>query len=301
MRLLRLHPVRTAAVIALLLASTLGGRQATAAPGDLIAEVTTSEGSGPLWTRGISPSVGFDGQYLYYVEYAGSILHRINVPPAGASSAATGQVDTAIVGSSSGIMSIAYDAGRDLFWAVGGDGLTLYTLTKSGTATARFTVDPTTDRPGYQPKTFAAEVKIAYDRADDTIWYSPDAMARIYHYQTSPDALGTAAPVAATPWIDVDAAPNDMAAECGFSQSSAITVGGSDLFVGVAGCSSYFEYTKTGTKVASYPIGMQSTGDFECDNVSYPVSVIWVKDAWGGRIQAYQQPSAGACVFGGGA
>jgi len=268
---------------------------ATAAPGELIAEVTTAEGTGLLWARGISPSVAFDGRYLYYAEYSGSVLHRIDVPPAGASTPATNQVDTTITGAPSGIMSIAYDSGRGLFWAVGGDGVSIYTLTTAGAATLQFRVDPVSDRPGYQPQMYPAEIKIAYDRSDDTIWYSPDAFARIYHYQSSPDAFGTATLVPATPYVDVD-----MTAECGFSQSSGVAVGGSNLFVSLSGCPLYFAFTKTGTKVGSYPMALPSAGDLECDNVSYGVSVVWVKDEWGGRIQAYEQPSAGACVFGGG-
>jgi len=285
------------AVLALIAFSLAAGRAqvATAAPGDLIAEVTTPEGTGLLWARGISPSVAFDGHYLYYAEYSGSVLHRIDVPPAGASTPATGQVDATITGAPSGIMSIAYDSGRDLFWAVGGDGLSIYTLGKSGAATLQFRVDPASDRPGYQPQMYPAEIKIAYDRTDDTIWYSPDAFARIYHYQTSPDALGTASLVAATPYVDVN-----MTAECGYSQSSGVAVGGSNLLVSISGCPLYFAFTKTGTKVGSYPMQLASAGDLECDNVSYGVSVVWVKDEWGGRIQAYEQPSAGACVFGGG-
>src|SRR5438094_545696 len=118
---------------------------AIAAQGDLIAEVITPEGQGLTWARGISPSVAFDGQYLYH---------------------------------------------------------------------------------------------------------------------TSPDALGTAALVAATPYIDVDVAPNDIAAQCGYSQSSGVATGGANLFISVAGCPYYFEYTKTGVKVAAYAYnfsGLQSS------------------------------------------
>ncbi len=292
-------PPRRAAIAAAVLTVALAvaaasARPVAAAPGDLVAEVTTPEGSGPLWARGISPSVAFDGRYLYYVEYAGSVLHRIDVPPAGGSSAATGEVDVPITGAPSGIMSIAYDAGRNVFWAVGGDGLSVYTLSAAGGATLVFRVDPASDRPGFEVRMYPAEIKVAYDRSDDTIWYSPDATTRIYHYQSSPDALGTAALVTATPYIDVD-----MAAECGYSQSSGVAVGGGDLFVSIAGCPRYFEFTKTGTKVASFPMTLAAAGDLECDSTSYAVSVIWVKDEFGGRIQAYEQPSPGACVTGG--
>ena len=119
----------------------------------------------------------------------------------------------------------------------------------------------------------------------------------------SADALGTAVLVAATPYIDVDVSPNDIAAECGYSQSSGVATGGAHLFITVAGCPYYFEYTKTGGKVASYAYnfsGMESPQDLECDNVSYGVAVLWIKEGYEGRIRAIEQPSAGACVFGGG-
>ena len=274
-----------------------------AARGDLVAEVITPEGSGFTWARGISPSVAFDGRYLYYTEYGGSILHRIDVPPAGGSTPATGMVDVPIVGTESGIMTLSYDRSRNGFWAVGGNGLSIYFLTKAGSATLVYRIDPVADRPGFQTGPFATETKIAYDGTDDTIWYSPDATSRIYHYQTVADMLGTAALVAATPYIDVDVAPNDIAAQCGYSQSSGVAVGGAHLFITVAGCNYYFEYTKTGGKVAWYAYnfsGLQSSQDAECDNVSYPVSVLWIKEGYQGRIRAVEQPAAGACVYGGG-
>jgi hypothetical protein len=277
---------------------------ASAARGDLIAEVITPQGSGFPWTRGISPSVAFDGTHLYYTEYAGSSLNRIDVPPAGGPSLATGHVETPIVGTQTGIMTLSYDASRDAFWAVGGDGVSVYLLSKTGTASLAYRIDPVTDRPGFQTGPYVIETKIAYDGTDDTIWYSPDATSRIYHYRTSADALGTAELVAQTPYIDVNVAPNDIAAQCGFNQASGVAVGGAHLFITVAGCRYYFEYTKTGGKVASYPynfLGGDSPQDLECDNVSYGVPVLWIKDGWEGRIRAVEQPSIGACLFGGGA
>lgn len=292
-RALRLLAVLLVVVAQLSAVAQLG----LAAPGDRVAEVITVEGTGPTWARGISVSVGFDGQHLYYTEYGGSILHRIDVPPAGGPTAATGQVDVPIAGVPTGVMNIAYDAGRDLFWATTSDGLSVYTITKTGAATLRFTIDPLTDRPGYRAA--VEEVKIAYDRTDDTLWLNPDATARMYHYQTAPDALGTAQLVTATPFIDVDVAPNDVGAQCGYSQSSGVAVGGSSLFLSVAGCPYFFEYTKAGVKVAWYPMSNLAPGDFECDDVSYGVDVVWLKDTWEGRIQAYELP-AGACAYGGG-
>jgi hypothetical protein len=144
------------------------------------------------------------------------------------------------------------------------------------------------------------EVKINYDGTDDSIWYAPDTSERIYHYSTIPDISGTAQLVAGTPYIDVDVPPNDMLPECGYSQVSGVAVGGPSLFINIAGCLTYFEYTKTGTKVGSYPIQPAISGDAECDDRSYAVSVIWSRGGWNGRIYAHQQSRKQACVFGGG-
>ena len=287
----------TALVAALLLQLMFIAEPVAAADGDLVADVVVPDQS-PMQ---IAPSVGFDGTYLYYVGYGGPVLHRIDVPPAGGQTYATGHVTTPITGAQ-GIMTLAYDAGRDKFWAVGSDGLSIYLLTKAGAATLVFAVDPAQDRPNFSTGQYATEVKIAYDRADDTIWYSPDATTRIYHYSTAPDALGTAQLISGSPYIDVGLPPNDMTAQCGYSQSSGIATGGANLFVSVAGCNYLFEYTKTGTKVAWHAYNTYAGGspqDVECDGQSYGVPVFWIRDAWDGHIRAFEQPGT-ACLYGGG-
>ena len=287
-------------VLAFLALQAVGAKPAWAVPGDVVAAVFTPEGA-TFWPLGISPSVAFDGKYLYYAEYAGHVLHRIDAPPAGGNYDATGHIDIPIVGMPSGLMAIAYDAGRDAFWATGGDGLSVYLLSKDGNAVQIFTIDPLNGRPGYQctPGNTCTESKLAYDRADDTLWIGPDAFPRIYHYQTYPDPLGYAV-LATTPFIDVSAPPNDMTAECnGYSIVSAVAVGGDYLFLGAGGCARYFEYTRSGVKVASFQMAEISVGDFECDNNTYPVSVIWVKKSFWGEIRAYEQPAANACRYGG--
>jgi hypothetical protein len=287
----------TAALVAQL--AIAGAQPAAGATGDLIADVVIPE----RYPASVAPSVAFDGSNLFYADYGGSVLHRIDVPPAGGTTNATGQVNTPIVGASSGIMTLSYDAGRDAFWAVGGNGLSIYLLTKDGTATLRFNVDPVNDRPQFQSGQAATEVKLAYDGTDDTIWYSPDATRRIYHYQTTADALGTAALVTATPFVDVGLAPNDMTPQCGYNQSSGVAVGGAHLFISVAGCPYYFEYSKTGEKVAWYAYNLPAgfnTKDVECDDRSYAVPVFWIRDGFSGHIRAFEQPAADSCAFGGG-
>jgi hypothetical protein len=278
--------------------ATIGGAQpAAAAPGDLIADVSTPEAQTNS-TFGIAKAVAFDGSYLYYAEYAGAVIHRINMPPTGASSA-SGHIDIPIVGAPSGIMTISYDRGRNLFWAVSGDGATIYQVSKTGMATRQFTVN-TASLPGRCNWVCSAEVKISYDRTDDTIWYNPDASHRVYHLQTTPDITGNAVLVATTPYVDVDVPPNDMTPQCGYSQASGVVTGGTDLFFEVAGCNYYFEYTKTGTKVAAIRRGFATSGGLSCDNLTYAVSVIWMRDGWNGHIYAIEQPRANACAYGGG-
>jgi hypothetical protein len=284
-------------IAAFVLQLTVIAAPAAAAPGDLVADVIVPDEH----PTNIAPSVAFDGTYLYYLGYGTPVLHRIDVPPAGGTTFATGHVATPITGAQ-GVIALAYDAGRDQFWAVGSDGLSVYLLSKTGVATRVFNVDPAQDRPGFQTGMYATEVKIAYDRSDDTIWYSPDATTRIYHYASTPDALGTAQLVAGTPYIDVGQPPNDTNAQCGYNQSSGVATGGANLFVSVAGCNYLFEYTKTGTKVAWHAYNGYAGGspqDVECDDLTYLVPVFWIRDAWDGHIRAFEQP-AGACAYGGG-
>jgi hypothetical protein len=275
----------------------LGSRPAIAAPGDVIADVATPEGA--VLGKGIA----FDGRYLYYTHYNGTVLYRIDVPPAGGPTDATGQVAFPITGAPSGINALSYDATRDAIWAAGGDGVSIYLLSKTGAATLAFGIDPATDRPDNCKVGCSQEINgLAYDAADDTIWYSPDATMRVYHYHSYADQSGTALLVDGTPYVDVDVPPNDMTPECGYDNNSGVAVGGDHLFLAGGGCRYLFEYTKTGTKLGyiQYAYGDQSPWELECDNLSYPVPVIWAKDGWDGHIRAIEQPPGGGCTYGGG-
>jgi hypothetical protein len=281
---------------------------AAAAPGDVVADIILPG------LNGLGPSVAFDGGFLYYTDHAGSVLHQVLVPPASSTPTAAQVVqDIPIRGAPAGIMSLSYDRARGVFWAVGGDGQSIYTISYATTVTTiadaklMFVVNILTDRGFPQFMHFVHEVKIAYDGTDDTIWYSVDATTRIYHYHTYPSATGNAAIVTDTPFVDVAAAPNDMTAECGYSQSSGVAASATSLFVTVSGCGYYFEYTKTGVKVAAHPYAPyddpgngKPNQDIECDDISYAVPVFWIRDGWNGRIRAFEQPALGACAFGGG-
>jgi hypothetical protein len=296
-RRVRLFSVLSLAAIQAVLGGAL---PASAAPGAIVADVDTPEGE-MIPQLAMAKAVAFDGSYLYYAEYAGSVLHRINMPPPGASLAA-GHTDIPIVGSHSGIMTIAYDRGRDTFWAVSGDGTTIYLLSKTGIATRQFIVDPLNLPGNCNMGGCSAEVKIAYDRSDDTIWYSPDTTHRVYHFMAAGDLTGRAVPVASTPYVDVDIAGNDFSPQCGYSYVSGIATGGTDLFFENSSCNVYFEYTKTGTKVGAITLASTVTpsGGLACDNLTYGASVIWMRDGWNPHIYAVEQPRANACIYGGG-
>ena len=224
--------VRVAVVAIALVSQIVAGpaQPAAAAPGDVIVDMPVPETDGVLWPRGIAKAIGFDGHYLYYAEWAGPVLHRIDVPPAGSRGPVTGHVDIPVQGAPSGIMAISYDAGRDAFWAVGGDGLSIYLLSKSGLATLRYTIDPVADRPG-NCKVGAgcpSEAKINYDGTDDTLWYAPDTSARIYHYASSPTHWGRRAwwrrrRTSTSTWRPTTCSPNAGTASRAGSPSAATT------------------------------------------------------------------------------
>jgi hypothetical protein len=284
----------------------VGGGPAAASAGDAVADVVTPEGA--VFAVGVA----FDSRYLYYTERNGNVIHRIDVPaPCGSpcvATNATGHVDIPIVAPFSplgigGINAMSWDRGRGVFWAVAGDGLSIYQITTAGIATLAFSIDPLLGRPGACKTTVCWSTLVdglAYDATDDTIWYKSDASLRIYHYLSHGDLLGKAI-LAPAPYIDTDVPPNDLASQCGFNYPNWVVVGGGDLFVGADRCQYYFEYTKTGTLVswAAYNFRDRPDGDAECDNVSYGASVFWARDYQDGHIRAFEQPAPGACVYGG--
>src|SRR2546423_4796039 len=94
---------RFIAVIALVALQLTYGRAqpAAAAAGDIIADVDAT----PVALFGVS--VAFDGQYLYFTNADDQVMHRINVPPPGAS-AATGHMAFPIAGAPTGINSFSW-------------------------------------------------------------------------------------------------------------------------------------------------------------------------------------------------
>jgi hypothetical protein len=288
-------------LLALALTTALGlilANSAVAAPGDKLQELFPADSS-------FGVTVAFDGEFLYYNNFNEAAIHRIR--PDG-----TGNAVFPLIGPP-GINAFSYDSSRNSFWAADSSGLGIWLIPNpaptaiSGTpvtGTLQFTIDPINDRPGDCDNGFFGCLNLidglAYDGATDTIWYSPDGSQRIYHYDTTMDTDGSAILVSppTNGYFDVNDSPNDMVAECGFNYSSGVAAGANDLWLNADGCSRYFQYSKTGTKIASFPYDSTRAEDNECDNITFaPLNAVWVRDV-DGRLAAFEQPIE--CKFGGG-
>src|SRR5437667_9532358 len=114
-------------------AFTLAGFQApaaSAATGTVLADLTP-----PGLPGGVS--VAFDGQYLYYTDLGGAVLHRM--APNGMPG-----TDIPILGGVA-INAITYDATRNMFWGVDATGLNVYEIQKSRLTALQFTLIPLLD------------------------------------------------------------------------------------------------------------------------------------------------------------
>ncbi|SRR6266508_144267 len=263
---------------ALLVVVPLG--PASAAPGDKIADITPFDAGGGV-------SVAFDGTHLFYTQFSGTVLHRIGTD--GVSDHLDAPITDSATGSPVGIDAFSFDATRGLFW--GASGTDIYQLSPSGSATLQFSVAG--NLPGDCDNGFGCLDLVdglAYDASDDSIWYSPDASQRVYHFSTAGALLG---------FFDVNDPPNDMLAECGFNYNSGIAAGLTSLYLGADGCPHYFRYSKAGLKEAAFAYEGERAEDFECDDVTFAVDVMWVRDAFDGHIRAFEIPE-GTCAFGGG-
>ena len=157
---LRLRLRLLAAAAAVLPTVMIGAQPVAAAPGDVVADIIVPEVYVDA-SYGIAKAVAYDGHNLYYAEFGGSTLHRIDMPPPGGPNQVTGHTDIPIIGALGGIMTIAYDVGRDKFWAVSTDGTVIYLIDKMGLALRQFAIDQST-LPGTCGQTRCEqEVKIA--------------------------------------------------------------------------------------------------------------------------------------------
>jgi hypothetical protein len=241
---------------------------AVPAEGTLIRDLVIPNSSGV--------GVGFDGTNLYWMDFGGATLHKITT--AGAFVA-----DIPIVGCTATVIS--WDATRSVFW--GASGTQISKITTGGVCAPWF--DVAADLPGACDNGFGCSSLIDgvnYDPSDDSIWYSPDASQRVYHFDIG--GVGAVIPLG---FFDVNDVPNDVFPECGFNYNSGVAVGvGPIMYLAADGCGAIFKYSRAGLKLGFFAIPGARHEDMECDNVTFKsqgVDGIWVKDAFDDHIRAF--------------
>jgi hypothetical protein len=295
--------------------ASVGAPTAWAAPGDLVSVV-----KGKFATLGVS--VAFDGTFLYYNNFDEPVIHRMTT---------TGQDAGVIATTTDGINAFTYDSVDGWFWAAGSDGRTIWKIDKLGTAVPAFVITDA-ELPGFcdngslggGPGDCPTLVDgIAYDATNGgSIWYSPDSSQRVYHFTTTGDLLG---------FFDVNDAPNDMLPQCPPTAdrpygnfNSGIGVGANVAYLTAGDCRFFFSYTKDrqysdpsqcpppppdsyslpgtycpGSKLSYFAYNGERAEDLECDDVTFPQDVMWVRDEEQGTFSAFELPT-GTCIYGGG-
>jgi hypothetical protein len=273
--------VRLAVLAAAFFALGLGHAQlAGAAVGDVRADLAAGAPGGV--------SVAFDGKNLYYTDRNGVVLHSMT--PSGAA-----RPDVPIVGAP-GLNALTYDASHDFFWAVDTTGLGVYKVTREGLALPQFVLVPALDLPGQcDVATGCSTVvsAIAYDGADDTLWFAPEDSQRVYHFTTAGQLLG---------YFDTNEVSGSLFPECTTNGVSGLAAGANSVYLAAGACASAFRYGKsdtvTPTKLSAFkaPAG---ASDVECDSLTFPATVVWMRSTVDGRLRAVEV-APGTCVFGGG-
>jgi hypothetical protein len=273
--------IRGLGVLALLVSALFlfqGTPAAEAATGTVLGSVAL-----PASVGGVS--VAFDGQYLYYTDLRGTVLHR--VAPNG-----TPGTDIPLLGGVA-INAITYDATHDVFWGVDATGLNVYRIEKDGWVGLEFTLIPILDLPGSCNNFTGCSTTVsglAYDATTDSLWFVPQGSQRVYHMNTAGQSLG---------YFDPTNIP-----DCATNGVTGIAAGASVLYLTAAGCSRGFQYSKsdtgTATKLSSFNTSSTQSAGASCDNTTFlNTTVAWVRDAGNGSVRAIEVPS-GSCVLGGG-
>jgi hypothetical protein len=247
---------------------------AQASIGSVLANVAPPVGIG-------GTGVAFDGQYLYYTDLTGSVLHRIS--PSGVPA-----TDIPLLGGVA-ITTITYDASHDVFWGVDATGLNVYRIEKDGWAGLQFTLIPVLDLPGGCNSLAGCSPTVsglAYDGTDDSLWYVPQGSQRVYHFNTGGQPLG---------YFDTANFP-----DCPTNSVTGIAAGASALYLTSSGCANGLQYTKTGTKTSSFSVGGTQAAGATCDNTTFlNTTALWVRDAANGNLRAIEI-APGTCALGGG-
>lgn len=182
----------------------------------------------------------------------------------------------------SGINALAWDGQQQRLWACA-DGYRIYLIDTS---------DPDGDgivAPGevsFRFNTNGCYDGLAYDGADQTLWYSSDVESYVHHV-TRDGAV-----------ID---GPHYIVNLLGNYGSSGIAVGGGSLYLANNGGSQIYVTDKPPTTSALFATFPRRIEDLECDDITFRadgIAAIWQQDAYDREVQAYAI-APGACPFGG--
>jgi hypothetical protein len=272
---------RLAVITAALVLLGLGQAElAGAAVGDVRADIAAGAPGGA--------SVAFDGQNLYYTDRNGVVLHSM-------SSTGAARPDVPIVGAA-GLNALTYDVTHDFFWAVDSTGLTIYQLTRDGLAWPQFVLVPALDLPGLcdVPTGCSTVVSgLAYDAKTDSLWYAPQSSQRVYHLTTAGQLIG---------YFDTNETSGSLFPDCLTNGVTGLAAGADSVYVAAGDCTKGFRYAKSDTQTATKLSTFRApggSGDVECDNVTFPATVVWVRSVADGHLRAVEV-TPGTCVFGGG-
>jgi hypothetical protein len=243
-----------------------GGSQA--ATGDVLAEFDATITAGVPYCS-INTGIAFDGESLILSCWYDNVLHFVDAEDHTNNGSLT-------VPGLSGIMAMAYDAGRDRLWVCSSDYYTIH-LVDLATGALDTSIPPIS--------TAGCIDGLAYDGTDDTLWSSFDVASSVQHYGVDSSLIGSLS----------------VLGKIGSCGNSGIAVGGEDLFLGNNGCSEIYRANKDLSTSTHFATLGRRVEDMECDDLTFEgVGAIWAQDAYDRILTAYEvEPDL--CGFGGGA
>ncbi|HLC01858.1 MAG TPA: hypothetical protein VJK02_02370 [Anaerolineales bacterium] len=265
---------------------------AYAVVGDLLDTVGVP--SGLVNSNNCSVAAAFDGTYFYTmqggldVDCAGSTLQVFDppapdgvpgAPPDDATLVATKTIQDA-GGNPVSISAVEWDASRStpgnvMFWGAYAD--TVYLIDIGDPAAGGVAVATFQFNPGVGGATLVDG--LAWDPADDTLYYSPDVDCNVYQFGlgTGGQALGG---------LLNTVTPKNLAGESDCSVSGVAIGAGNTLYIGRDGTAEIRRVDKTtGAFVSTFATTAGRVEDLVCDPVTYaPLEAILAKDAYGGPL-----------------
>jgi hypothetical protein len=262
---------------------------AYAVVGDLLDTVGVP--SGLVNSNNCSVAAAFDGTYFYTmqggldVDCAGSTLQVFDppapdgvpgAPPDDATLVATKTIEDA-GGSPVSISAVEWDPSRSTpghatFWGAYDDAVYLIDIgdpTAGGVAVATFQFNAGVGGASLVDG-------LAWDPADDTLYYSPDVDCNVHQFGlgTGGQALGG---------LLNTVTPKNQAGESDCSVSG-VAIGANTLYIGRDGTAEIRRVDKTtGAFVSTFATTAGRVEDLVCDPVTYaPLEAILAKDAYGG-------------------